>query len=81
MATPRKRLRPDEVKSIRAALGMTQREFARVLAVARPTLARWETGHQRMAPSHANLIRLVARVRGVRQGRRPEAAPADQVTA
>jgi DNA-binding transcriptional regulator YiaG len=66
MATPRKRLTPDEVRHVRLALNMTQAKFARLLGVSRLTITRWEGGGLNMTPAHANLIRLVARVRGVR---------------
>lgn len=34
----------DELKQIRASLGMTQEVFADLVRVARVTVARWETG-------------------------------------
>jgi DNA-binding transcriptional regulator YiaG len=77
MATPRKRLRPEEVRYVRQSLRLTQGKFARLLGVSRLTITRWEGGGLNMTPAHANLIRLVARVRGVRT--QPPAC--EQVTA
>jgi DNA-binding transcriptional regulator YiaG len=65
MATPRKRLTPDEVRALRVQLGWTQARLARALAVSRITVSRWETAAARMTPSHAKLIRLTAKDRGL----------------
>jgi len=37
-------MKPDEIKSIRESLGLTQREFAQKLGVAPLTISHWETG-------------------------------------
>lgn len=37
-------LSPEEVRALRASLGLTQREFERLMGVSSPTASRWETG-------------------------------------
>lgn len=39
-------LTPDEIRSRRESLGLTQKEFANFLQIAESTLSRWETGAQ-----------------------------------
>ena len=36
---------PEEIKAIRAAYGVSQEEFARLLGTTTPTVNRWERGH------------------------------------
>ena len=50
--------KPQQIKAIRAALGMTQAELARILGVSWNTVARWERGE--MEPP-GNLLDLALR--------------------
>ncbi|MBI4247374.1 MAG: helix-turn-helix domain-containing protein [Candidatus Rokubacteria bacterium] len=47
------------VKRIRKALALTQREFAAQLGVHKVTVAKWETGAQRIQRPTAKLIELL----------------------
>jgi putative zinc finger/helix-turn-helix YgiT family protein len=51
-------LTPDQIKSHRDELGMTQKELAAYLGVAESTLSRWETGAQIQQKMSDNLLRL-----------------------
>lgn len=50
-----------EVKAIRARLGMTQKQLADSVGVARVTVARWECGLVRVQEPTARLLRLLRR--------------------
>ena len=52
---------PDELKSLRAAAGLTQRDVAERLGVNRLTVARWEQGGRAISVPMAKLIRLTCR--------------------
>lgn len=52
-------LAPAEIKSIRKALGLTQREFEAVLGVSSPTVSRWETGAMLPSKTADSLIRVL----------------------
>jgi putative transcriptional regulator len=51
---------PAGVRKVRKRLGLTQRQFAKLLGVHEITVAKWERGMQPMRNTHATLIRLVA---------------------
>jgi len=53
-------LQPEEVKGIRARLGLTQVQMAELLGVGEKTYTRWESGKSYHNTSSDNLIRLVA---------------------
>src|ERR1022692_1383057 len=50
-------LTPQEIRRDREALGLTQKQFARILGVAEATVSRWETGAQIQQRSLDNLLR------------------------
>ena len=50
-----------EVKAIRLRLGLTQRELAAEVGVARNTVTRWELGLMGVRESAARLIRILAK--------------------
>lgn len=54
------RLSGEELKTIRLRLGMTQRELAEKIGVARNTVWRWEVGRASIGVPEAHLIRLLA---------------------
>lgn len=49
---------PDELRLLRKAAGLTQRDLAQVLFVARNTVTRWECGRIRISRPMALLINL-----------------------
>jgi len=53
-------LQPEEIKDIRARLGLTQVQMAELLGVGEKTYTRWEAGKSYHNTSSDNLIRLVA---------------------
>jgi len=50
----------DEVRAVRARLGLTQRELAARLGCDRVTVARWETQRRALTGPAARLLRLLA---------------------
>ncbi len=63
----------NEFSQFRNEFGLTQRELARLLGVARNTVARWEVGlvkPPRVAKLALEGLRLQLRKRGKRRGRR-----------
>ena len=52
-------LTPDEVKALRKSLGLTQREFERLLGVSSPTVSRWETGAMQQSMTANRLMELL----------------------
>jgi transcriptional regulator with XRE-family HTH domain len=48
----------DELRRIRAALGLSKREMARRIGVAPRTIARWEDGEHPIGLVYEKLIRL-----------------------
>jgi DNA-binding transcriptional regulator YiaG len=50
----------DEVRQVRRLLGLTQRQFAERVGVARVTVTRWEGGSVTVGSTAAILIRLLA---------------------
>ncbi len=51
-----------EIKELRAKLGLTQEEMARVVGVAYPTIGRWESGKYK--PSRLAVDRLLQLQKG-----------------
>ena len=49
---------PEELRRIRAALGLSKREMARRIGVAPRTIARWEDGEHPIGLVYEKLIRL-----------------------
>lgn len=56
-------MRASEVRRIRQRLGLTQEDFAALIAVTRVTVARWETGKVAVTKPMAKLIRMVMQSR------------------
>jgi transcriptional regulator with XRE-family HTH domain len=54
-----------ELKAVRAAMGLTQAEFAKRLKIARNSVARMESGGMIITPPMGLLISFVAREAGV----------------
>ena len=54
-------LAPREIRTIRKSLGMTQRDFERVLGVSSPTCSRWENGAVQQSNTADKLMRIIAR--------------------
>lgn len=54
-------LTPDEIKTIRDGVGLSQVEIAQLLGVGDKTYARWETGKSIQNRANDNLIRLLNR--------------------
>jgi DNA-binding transcriptional regulator YiaG len=52
-------VKPEELRRIRAQLGLTQARFAELLGVNRVTVARWETGIIGMSATTKRLIALL----------------------
>ena len=50
----------DELRQLREALGISQRDFARRIGVAPRTLARWEQGTHPIGLVYEKLIRIQA---------------------
>ena len=66
LITPRSRDTPcimtgEELRRIRARLGLTQAELADRLGTTRNTVARWERDEVRMRETAARLIQMIAR--------------------
>jgi DNA-binding transcriptional regulator YiaG len=63
----------DEVRQVRHLLGLTQRQFAERVGVARVTVTRWEGGSVTVGTTAAILIRLLAQQARTprRRGKRP----------
>lgn len=51
---------PDEVRSIRAQLGLTQVELARDMGVTEYSVWRWENGKRPITQAHTKLLRRIA---------------------
>ena len=60
-------VKPEEMKRIREALGMTQEEFADEIGVHRVTVAKWEGGDRTIPEPVA---RLVQRIRDEKKKRK-----------
>ena len=57
-------LSPAQIRAIRTALGVSQKQFEAMLGVSSPTVSRWETGYMQQTLVADNLIRLVGQVPG-----------------
>lgn len=68
------RLTPPEVKYLRKYLGLSNQDFATVMAVSEGQASRWATGTE-MGASAENLLRIL-----VLRGMKPDAYPVDDVT-
>jgi len=53
-------IRPEELKQIRERMGLSQRQLASRLGVARATVWRWEAGVHPVEPLSARLIEILA---------------------
>ena len=53
-------LSPNEIRRTRKKLGLTQKEFERLLGVSSPTVSRWETGAMLPSKVACNLIRVLS---------------------
>ena len=61
-AKARSLLSPDDIKTLRTDLGLTQREFESIMGVSKPTVSRWENGASQqsdMADRYMKAIRDV----------------------
>ena len=54
-------VRPDELKRVRARLGLTQTQLADRLGVTQNTVARWEMGDRRITEPMGRLIERIAK--------------------
>ena len=62
---------PDELKRLRARLGLTQEGLANQLGVSRETVARWEIGSRGITEPIVRLLaRLAAEARAERKGKK-----------
>lgn len=57
-------LMPEEIRSIRESLGLTQEEFERLLRAGKKTVTRWETGEVFQARTADELMRVIRDVPG-----------------
>lgn len=56
-------LLPKEIKELRLAMGMTQREISELLGIGEKTYTRWETGRERPSQSLNKLLMAMAQGR------------------
>jgi len=68
----------DEVKALRAALGLTHEAFARRLGVSLPTVQHWASGWRR--PGHFATVAL-RQMQAAVAAEAPRPAPPDRLTA
>jgi DNA-binding transcriptional regulator YiaG len=54
-------IRPEEIRAIRRRMGLSQKQLAARLGVARATIWRWETGVNAIEPLSAKLLEILAR--------------------
>ena len=59
-------LSPESITKQRKALGLTQKEFARQLGIAKETVCRWESGMMIQSRANDNLMRLFFDIPDVR---------------
>lgn len=57
-------LGPEDIKSLRTGMGLTQKQFERLLGVSSPTVCRWERGSVQQSPVANNLMRILRDVPG-----------------
>lgn len=53
-------MNPKQIKALRAALGITQEEFAKLIPTDRTTVARWEVGISKPRPVYLKALRELA---------------------
>jgi len=61
---------PQELKRIRASLGLTQAQFAKQVGVTQNTVARWETGIRGISEPAARLIERLLKERRPKKRKR-----------
>lgn len=54
-------LSPEEIKLARKSMGLTQKEFEKLIGVSSPTASRWESGAMQQSKPVDNLIRLLVK--------------------
>jgi putative transcriptional regulator len=54
---------PDELRTIRKALGLSQAAMAQIVGVSRRTVEHWEAGTRNVSPPAARLIRSLKQPR------------------
>ena len=67
-----------ELRKLRQAAGLSQRELAARLGVARVSVTRWEIGQRPIVRMTELAIRQVLRARGTRRQSDPTATPAER---
>ena len=60
----------DEVKRLRAKLGMTQQELADSLGVTQTSVARWEMGMHQIEEPTARLLKLLVKTKTNPRGKK-----------
>ena len=60
----------DEVKQLRAKLGMTQQELADKLGVTQTSVARWEMGMHQIEEPTARLLKLLVKIEKNQRGKK-----------
>ena len=58
-ATRKGLLLPSEIRELRESLGMSQKDFEKLIGVSSPTVSRWETGAVQQSKTADNLMRLI----------------------
>lgn len=53
-------LTPEQIRSIRVSLGLTQKQFEELIGVSSPTASRWETGAMFQSKTADKFIRVLA---------------------
>lgn len=71
-------LSPDQLRHLRAALGLSQTELGNRLEVSQATISLWENGHQEPANDHVERIRDLTDERGVDLEVEPAGAAGDE---
>jgi transcriptional regulator with XRE-family HTH domain len=55
-----KELTPSEIRNLRKSLGLSQRQFAKLIGVKRLTIARWEAGNMKPKKEHFEILEKLA---------------------
>ncbi len=61
---------PKQIRKLRGALGLTQRELAERIAGHRVSVARWETGASRPTGAYLKLLEVLAEQLGAKAKKR-----------